>query len=272
MRRVRLAAATVLTLLALAAPATATTEVASLGSVRAELSYTKHKQYPYATGVSLRVFDGDTPIASRTISDDMALSPIGLNGGSKSVSVRDLDKDGVGEAVFDLYSGGAHCCEITYLYDGATEIVHDWADPGYEFKDIDGDGTDEFVSADARFQYTLADSFAASYPPAQIFRLANGALQDVTKDPSVAPAVRTDARRALKTYRYARRKARKDPVYQELIKSTLGAYSADQCSLGDCAPGYARIRTAVAAGQVSKTKHYLGTVRKLLRKLGYDAA
>lgn len=266
----RLLAATALSLLALAAPAAATTEVATLGSIRAELSYTKHKQYPYATGVSLRVLDGETPIAQRAIPDKKALVPIGLNADYPSVSVRDLDGDGVGEAVFDLYSGGAHCCEITYRYDGGTELVHDWADPGYEFKDVDDDGRAEFVSADARFQYRLADSFAASYPPAQVFRFEDGRLQDVTKDPTVAPAVRKDARRALSTYRFARRKARKDSIYQQLIRSSLGAYTADQCSLGDCGPGYDRIRAAVSAGELSKSRHYLGTVRKLLRRLGYD--
>lgn len=260
-----------LAFLALSAPASAKTETATLGTIRAELSYTKHKDFPYATGVHLKVFDGDTQTADRAIPDKKYYSPIGVQGGYKSVHVMDLDDDGVGEAVFDLYSGGAHCCEISYLYDGGTEVVHNWADPGYEFKDIDGDGRFEFRSADARFQYTVADSFAASYPPVQIWRYEGGKLVDVTKDPTVAPAVRRDARTARKEYRRARRLARKDPIYQELIKSTLTANAADQCSLGTCEAGYDLIRKAVGSGELSKTKHFLGTVRALLRKYDYDA-
>lgn len=264
---------TLLALLVLAAPASAevTTETASLGSIRAELSYTKKKDkygITTTTGLTLRVFDGDTQIAGRVIDDDAFYTPIGVNSGDQSVSVRDLDGDGIGEAVFDLYSGGAHCCEITYLYDGATEIVENWGDPGYTFKDYDGDGREELASADAGFGYRIATVSAALYPPLQVFRLQDGALVDVTREASIAPAVRRDARQARKAYRGAVSDTRKDPVYRLLVKTTLAAYAADQCTLGHCGRGYRLVRRTVHRHVVKRA--YLYRLRTLLAQFGYD--
>ena len=39
---------------------------------------------------------------------------------------RDVDGDGTPEALFNLFTGGAHCCEVTYLFRGTTEIEHNF--------------------------------------------------------------------------------------------------------------------------------------------------
>lgn len=270
-RRVALAAATLLALLALTPVAAAAekTETAELGSVRAELAYVTHaKRTP--TAITLRVFDGDAQIAEKRIPDDKYYAPAGLYTERKSVSVRDLDGDDVGEPVFELYTGGAHCCLLTDIYDGADLLERNWLDPGFAFKDLDGDGRTEFSSGDSRFVYRFG-SYAASFAPLQAWRYQDGALVDVTREDGVEPALRRQARTARRSYRRARRDAKQDPVFQELIRSTLAANAADQCSLGDCGPGYALIRRAVDRGELSHTPRFPARVRRLLRKYGYDA-
>ena len=53
----------------------------------------------------------------------------------RSVSVRDLDRDGAPEVVLDLYWGGAHCCWYTQIYRYVSAagtyrpLVHVWGNP-----------------------------------------------------------------------------------------------------------------------------------------------
>ncbi len=263
----RLAAATLLALLALAAPAAAKTEVASLGTIRAELTYTKKSAFQ-ATGVTLRVFDGDTQIVDKAIPNKAYLSPIGMNTGSRSVHVRDLDGDGTGEALFDLYTGGAHCCQVLLLYKGAMEIERNWGDPGYALEDLDSDGVPEFRSGDNGFN-SVFSSYAASLFPAQIFRLVDGALVDVTREDGLKPTVSTQATDYKRIYRKVKRRLRKHPEYREAVRSSLAAYTADQCTLGECRTGYQLVRTAIRRGYVKPG--FLRRLKTLLAEHGYDA-
>lgn len=256
----KLAAATLFALLALAAPALATTETASLGTVRAELSYAKGK-FGAAKDIELKVFDGATQIADRKIPNKNLWSPIGMNTKTKSVQVRDLDGDGVGEAIFDLYTGGAHCCEVTYFYKGSTEIFKEWADSGYSIRGSD------LVTADPRF-ISKWGSYAGSLPPLQVLRLASDAtFTDVTAERPTM--LRKEIREFRKYYRQAVSRFRKDPVYRELIESSVGALAADYCRLSRCATGYALAQKATTKGYLKPG--YLPGLKKFLKRLRYDA-
>ena len=255
----KLAAATLFSLLALAAPALATTETASLGTVRAELSYEKGK-FNAAKNIELKVFDGTTQIADRKIPNKNFWSPIGMNTKTKSVHVRDLDGDGTGEAIFDLYTGGAHCCEVTYFYKGSTEIFKEWADSGYVIRGAD------LITADPRFIYKWG-SYAGSLPPLQVFQLTSDAkLTDVTGE---RPArLRKEIKQFKRYYRQAVADFKKDPVYRELIESSVGAIAADYCHLSRCATGYALAQHAMDRGYLRA--NYLRGLKKFLKRTGYD--
>lgn len=257
----RVAVAALLAVLALAAPAAAKTETATSGDLRAELSYTERRNAP-PTDLRLRVLSAGEQIAGKAFPDKAFLSP--LPGGA--VLARDLDGDGDAEALFSLFTGGAHCCVLTYLYDGTQAIETNWGNPGYVLRDYGSDGTPEFETADDAFNYRYG-SYASSLPPLKVMRLEDGALVDVTREPAMRPRLRREAARFKRVYARFRERAARQPILREVLRSSLAGHAADRCSLGECAKGYALIRTAQRRGDVSG---FLRTVRRDLRRLGYD--
>lgn len=77
----------------------------------------------------------------------------------------DITGDGVPEAVFHTYSGGAHCCFSTLVYSLGPEteklLETQASNCDGNFRDLDGDGIQEFVTCDDRFAYTYCP-YAAS--------------------------------------------------------------------------------------------------------------
>jgi hypothetical protein len=255
----KLSAATLLALLVLAAPAAAKTETASRGSIRAELSYSPHKGKP-PTAIALRVFDGSTQIVDTQIPDENFWQPVGYETDHKSVRVRDLDGDGTPEAIFDLFSGGAHCCAITYLYSGTTEIIRNWGNAGYRIKGGD------LITGDDRFSYKFG-SYAATLRPLQVFQLtSDGELTDVTGE---RPAMlRKEVKRYKRYYRQAVRDFKNDPPFAELIKTSVAGITADQCNLGHCSRGYDLAKHAVEKGYLKP--RFLGKLGRVMQRFGYD--
>jgi serine protease Do len=96
---------------------------------------------------------------------------------------------GVPQAVFSVYTGGAHCCMantiVTKTAGGKWKVIPAGkldGDYGPAFEDLDGDGSQEILSVDNAFLYQF-DSYADSWPPAKIEKLIGGALVDVTRRP-----------------------------------------------------------------------------------------
>lgn len=264
----RTAAVALALALALAVPAAAEkrTEVSELGAVRAEFSYTTRNNRP-PTNLVQRIYDSGVLIVENVLPDDQFLSPGGLVDNS-SVKAIDLDGDGKAEVTFDVYTGGAHCCLNTEFYKGKSHFNQDWGNIGYARRDFDGDGLPEFRTADDFFSGAYT-AYAFSRQPLKVFRYDPEGLVDFTRDASVKPALRKEARRMRATY--LKRRGRKGITSRQLVVSSLAGYAADQCSLGACAKGYALIRSAVRRGDVrGGPKNFLGTVRRDLRKLGYD--
>jgi S1-C subfamily serine protease len=103
------------------------------------------------------------------------------------------------QVVTSFYTGGAHCCTITHILtqnDTGLWIAIDTGSldgDGYEFEDVVGDGAAELITVDSSFFYAFA-SYADSYAPPQVFRVAGGALHNITKDPSVRPFIERELR------------------------------------------------------------------------------
>jgi hypothetical protein len=100
--------------------------------------------------------------------------------GLGTLSGTDIDASGWPNVVIESYSGGAHCCFATYVYDLADTLVPVELPPSPggnaagEFVDLDGDGVFEVLTADDSFAYTYC-AFAGS--PAVRVVLAYDALE-----------------------------------------------------------------------------------------------
>jgi len=85
----------------------------------------------------------------------------------------DVTGDGVPDAVISTYSGGAHCCFSTWVYNLGPVlnlVLHSpESNCGGQFSDLDGDGTMEFVTCDDHFAYEFCP-YANSPTVAVVFQ------------------------------------------------------------------------------------------------------
>jgi hypothetical protein len=254
------------------APALAETETATAGAVTATFTYTKVAETEY-TGLKVSISRAGAPpieIAPAVPNCEEPYCWPGGVGERPSIAASDLDGDGEPEVLLDLYTGGAHCClELDLLtWDGTAyrQIVHDFADPGYQLKDLDGDGQPELVSADAAFGYAFT-SFAFSYFPLQIWHYAAGAFSDVTaKYPNL---VRADAARAWKGYRSQLRRPRESEP-----RGAIAAWAADRYRLGHRASTLRLLRRLARRGRLpgappKRQAKFVTDLDRFLRRLGY---
>ena len=143
---------------------------------------------------------------------------------SHTLYFRDLDNDGSPELVLRLFSGGAHCCTVMFVYDFAgarvDKTVFNVGDPVPTL--LVRNGHVIFRSADDAFAYAFTD-YADSGLPIEIWQYTHGRFVDVTRD---YPAmVRADA---ASWWRYYLKAAgtRSD------VRGILAAWAADQALLG----------------------------------------
>jgi hypothetical protein len=103
------------------------------------------------------------------------------------------------QIVFTHFTRGAHCCTLTKIATldaGNTWRVVDASTldgEGYEFPDLDGDGSGELLSVDNSFLYAFA-SYADSNAPTRIEKLVGTTLQDVTRNPRYRSVLRQHLR------------------------------------------------------------------------------
>jgi hypothetical protein len=230
-----------------AAPALATTETASSGTVKATFSYKSAGQGKYANlrltvrrggGAAFRV----VPRAPNCAKPYCA--PYGAVSRQRSLKVRDLDGDGEPEVIVDLYSGGAHCCEIAYVvrFTGTkyAATTRNFADVGYTLAPPSAHGKPAtFTGGDARFGYAFA-SFADSAFPVQLWTFRTGRFTDVTRQHPAA--VKADAARWMKEY-----EARRDGTN---ALGVLAAWVADEYLLGQATSADAYVAAEQAAGRL----------------------
>lgn len=175
-----------------------------------------------------------------------------------------LNADEEPEVILDLYSGGAHCCFYSkiYQYDAASsqyeETEHFWGNVGYQLQDLDQDGIPEFKSADDRFAYQFS-AYAASRFPLQIWQFQSGAMQNVTRE--FPQLVYSDAYQLWVDFARNR-----NEEYDGVLRSTLAAYLADKYLLGQEADGWQRVQQAY---QRSDRLEFFADLRQFLRETGY---
>jgi hypothetical protein len=167
------------------AVASAKTQIASAGNVRAALSWRGQSQQVKDMHLTISQAGKvvyDQPV---TAADCMGRCGPGAPTG-KSVRVLDLDGNGGLEVVVDLYSQGAHCCFIDQVFSPSAALgtwvvtQRDFQNSGAALKDLNRNGQTEFVSADNAFAYAFTD-FAQSGLPIQIFRFSMLSFVNVTR-------------------------------------------------------------------------------------------
>ena len=259
------------------APALAKTETAASGKVKATFSYKSAGQGKY-TNLRLTVLRAGkgtfhlTPHAKGC--SEPYCAPYGAINRRRSLQVRDLDGDGEPEVVVDLYSGGAHCCEIAYIArlngSGYVAATRNFADVGSTLKAPARRGEPvTFVSGDARFAYTFA-SFADSAFPVQLWTFASGRFTDVTRRHPAA--VTADAARWMTEY-----EARRDGTN---ALGVLAAWVADEYLLGQATAADAYLAAEQAAGRLKSEDEtawpggagFVAELHKQLGAWGYGVA
>ncbi|MFE4105657.1 hypothetical protein [Almyronema epifaneia] len=193
------------------------------------------------------------------------------------LAASDLDGDAEPEVRLEIYSGGAHCCSSTLIYDyEATSdryrlVEHFWGNGGYQLQDLDGDGIPEFLSHDDSFAYAFA-SYAASRYPVQFWRYRAGVMEEVTRD--FPDRVYNDAYAHWQELQRLRQgeifeqpySNEDDYIYAEYEKAILAAYLADKYLLDQAEDGWQRVRQAY---QRSDRDEFFSDLRDFLRRTGY---
>ena len=191
------------------------------------------------------------------------------------VAVRDLD-GGEPEVLFDLYTGGAHCCAVSLIlrWDPGAHRYRStfalWGNYGRRLADLDHDGRPEFSAFDERFLYEYT-AYVFSSAPVRIVSYRGGKLVDVTR--RFPAQIRKNAALNLGYYR----KGRKDIKHTD-VRAFVAAYVADEYLLGDTAEARRVLDQALQRGDLGRGKTMLGWpagkafVAKLmhdLRRWGY---
>jgi hypothetical protein len=232
------------------------TQTATLGTTTATITWNDE---PFARDLRVKIERAGQTVVDEAL--DKSLGPAG----DEAVRVRDLDGDSRPEVIVDGYSGGAHCCTTTYVWNGGdnAKSEHAWGNTGYRLRDVDGNGTLEFDGSDD-FSYAFG-SYAESRQPIKIL---DARLQNVTK--SFPAAVTRDLRRQRSAYVRLRGRANARPA--------LAAYVADLHSLGRHRDADATLQTALRRGWLRKKQYfdvppfgraYIRRLNEMLEKGGY---
>lgn len=169
----------------------------------------------------------------------------------------DLDDDGEGEVLVDVFTAGADCCRRTAVYrrsgDGYAVQVLRWADTGYRLADVTGQSSPEFLASDSRFPRAW-DSDARG--PLRIFALRGGKVRDIS--PRVRKQLLRDARSHLRAWRSIRRKGGD-------ARPVVAAYIADLVRIDEFAAARAALRNASDNDELRTSRQAFA--RSLDRKL-----
>ena len=257
---------------------TPTTEVASSGNVRAQLSYVKVVENGFTSyrDVRLTISRDGRQVASTAPQGQPGELPwpgYAWKPGAKSVHVADVDGDHDPEVMVDLYSGGLHCCRMLWAYRwNGTAYAADELDSGsesYAQRDLNRDGKPEWVTVDPRFEY-LFTSFSGSGVPVRIFAFSGGAFVVVT--PRYKSVIRTDTARWWRLYLRGR-------AQHQDTRGFLAPWAADQYLLGAGAKVWPALDTALARGDLKGPRGdrgdwptgraYITKLRQKLTQFGY---
>jgi hypothetical protein len=276
-------ASAVLFLLGARPPATRVAETATLGRVRAVLTYQRPSDGTDVLYARIRILrSGQLLLDERLLppfsSGAVTPSDVWWFGSqrSKAVVIRDLDQDGEPEVLVNLRAGGAYELPYVYIYSyrpprwfsRATyrAVEHTWG-LVIRLVDLDRDRRPEFLTLDYRFHGRFASS-AGSRLPIQIWQFRRGRLLDRTR-------------------RFPRAVARDLAAYRACLpgnarrgedeRGCLAGWAGDMALLGRSR----RIWPVLAAARANENlgpvlgeiypsgEHYIARLRKFLRETGY---
>ncbi len=188
-----------------------------------------------------------------------------------------LDKQPEPQVVLDLFTGGAHCCTYSLIYQfdpkskAYTALQHFWGNRGYRLEDLNKDGVMEFVSADDRFSYAFA-FYAASPSPIQLWAYQPGKLVDITRQhPKLIYA---DAKNLWQAFQ-ENRQACNPKSWGICGEGILAAYLADKYLLGQAADGWKRVRSVYQGNacdfnnKCPGRESYFRALQTFLKQQGY---
>ncbi len=261
----------VIALLAIPSAALATTQSATSGSVSASLSF-QGNGIRY-TQLNLTIARGGQVLYNGAVRSRLCGSPycgpLEIGPHQSSVHVLDLESNGQPDVVLDLFTEGAHCCEVeqVYSFDPGTmsyvKTEHYFGNAGDTITDLGHNGRLEFVGADEAFFYAFT-SYAASGAPIQIWSFRGTRFVNVTRQyPS---QIRHDA--AFWWHLFTKHYADGEGL--------IAAWAADEDLLGHA--GLVKGRLATEARQnhlhtdqpgVPSGQKFVSTLQSFLRRLGY---
>lgn len=263
MRRFLISAVPLLAALAFApAQASAATQHASLDDVSATLSYSGSASAP--THLHLQIVRGGATVLDRPVSSKLCGTSCDTFGG-EALRVADLNANGEPAVLVDLFSGGAHCCEIVQIFTfraGSTapvETERNFGDVGTSLRRLGPGRGYEFVTADELFVYEFT-SFAASGYPLQILRFNNGRFTNVTR--SYPKLIRANAAAWWKLF----------VAHTSDGEGVFAAWAADQELLGHRALVAKTLNRELKARRLHGNlsgKHFAGALLRLLERHGY---
>jgi hypothetical protein len=239
------------------------TETATSGHVRATVTY--QQLAPAQFSMHLAVVRNKNKVYAKAVPMSFAHTgasqPLGYVGGASTVDLGDLDGDGEPEVLVNLYTGGTHCCNWTWVLKWQPKLrsysrtAHIWGDPLYRLVDLGHTNSLEFMSADDRFASAFAD-YANSPLPVQVWTFEKGRFVDTTR--TYGNAISSDLGANWRKYQTA-------PAGSP-VRGILAAWAADECLLGGCQAGYARVKAlAPKLGNPADLKS--GTTASYLKKL-----
>jgi hypothetical protein len=246
------------------------TETVARGNVRATLTYVKRTDFGYGD-MRLTIRRGGREVLSQRLPACRGCDVWpAYQGRRRSVSVRDLDRDGELEVAVDAYTGGAHCCLVLYAYgwNGRTYVSRqlNGASSGYRWADLNRDGRVEWVSADARFE-GLFTAYANSVEPIRIYTYRSRVFVPVTR--SFPSAIRADERDAWRVY--LRNRDSRD------VRGALAAWAADKHLLGEGDEVWPALAEASRRGDIRTDAGrpagaaFVRDLRRALTRFGYAA-
>jgi hypothetical protein len=274
--------------LALLVPAAAqaqerTVEIATNGTVTAELSYVKRtrgsgrSEFDEFRDFRVKITRAGQVLYDEPVGDPCVqfCTPTETALTRKHVALRDLNADGEPEAIVGLFTGGASCCVlvVAYGFDAPANVYRRAkldTGGGYVARDLGSDGVIELVGDDFRFR-GLFTCGACGPRPIRIWHYGLRRFEVVTRD--FPGKIRDHARRMRRFYERVRR--RDEAAF---VKCALTPLAADLCLLDRCARGFRIVRAAIRRGELDRRSlfdvsplrfAYLRALKRFLRRTGY---
>jgi hypothetical protein len=179
-----------------------------------------------------------------------------------TVTQVDFNKDGNKTILFNVYTGGAHCCNTLY----ACKIKNDkliftdslfTADAYFEIQDLNKNGKYQMITYNMMFAYAFTN-FAETRSPFMVFTVEDGRFKEITKNyPELIKNQITEWRNDLQVFLDSNYKceAEGDETFNTdagSVKTILAAITADYFTLGEVYKGYELIDRVYACPDKDK--------------------